>query len=90
MGLLLDEYLDSKQFKIVNEEVLKNGNDERSRKDINNMTFKDLAELMKARGKEQASNSVIELDVQVLTEEEVAEDAKEEKDKAAQKVEESN
>lgn len=90
MGLLLDEYLDSKQFKIVNEEALKNGNDERSRKDINNMTFKDLAELMKARGKEQASNSVIELDVQVLTEEEVAEDAKEEKDKAAQKVEESN
>ena len=68
----------------------RNGNDERSRKDINNMTFKDLAELMKARGKEQAGNSVIELDVQVLTEEEVAEDAKEEKDKAAQKVEESN
>lgn len=69
LGLLLDEYLDSKQFKIVNKALPIEDEEkkEKKRADINNMTLKELVELVKAGKDEEvadASNAVvIDLDV---------------------------
>ena len=55
------------------------------------MTLKDLADLVKANGAtENVNHTVVELDVQALTEEEIAIDAKEEKEKKEKKGDEAS
>jgi len=74
LGLLLDEYLDSKQFKIVNKELKADG-EATSSSAINNMTLKELTRLH-LQAQDGRLKTVVDLDVQLMTEQEQKDEAK--------------
>ena len=51
MGLLLDEYLDSKEYMIVNDETKdKDGKDENGKSKLNQLTFKEFKTALVEKG----------------------------------------
>ena len=74
LGLLLDEYLDSKQFKIVNKELKVDG-EATSSSTINNMTLKELTRLH-LQAQDGRLKTVVDLDAQLMTEQEQKDEAK--------------
>lgn len=66
MGLLLDEYLDSKEYKIVNQETAdKDGKDENGKSKLNQLSFSEFKAALVEKGQ---TGQIIDIDVEAIQE----------------------